>query len=206
MSVTGTLLMQQVAERIVARWLVRQGRLDVHATGGMRSLGGTSVDLTYAWQGGQRRIKVKPDPYYGTDPMKIADRELVFYRGDASAYAFEAVANAATREPGWIFESQADDLYYYYVALSQDEHEVGALVNEPDEVFFSELAVERDDLVILPMLEAREWFEANFERYTPRPVLVGGASAWYRLVPRIDIERAVTSIRNVGPIFMGLRS
>lgn len=204
MSINDAKLLQRVAERIIARWLVRQGRLDVHLTGGLQSLGGKAVDLTYAWQGGQHRIKIKADPYFGTDPRKIADRNLTYYRGDASAFAFEAVANAATREPGWMFESTAHEIYYYYLAISQPEEEVAALVSEPDEVFFSELAVDRDELVVLPVKETRQWFEENFERYTPRPVMSGGASAWYRLVPRSDIESAVPGIRSVGPIFSGL--
>lgn len=200
----GMRLLQQVAERVVVRWLVQQGKLDVHLTGGLSSLGGRAVDLTYAWQGGQHRVKVKPDPYFGTEPRKVGDRSLTFYRADASAFAFEAVANAATREPGWIFDSSADDLYYYYMAIAQAEDEVAALAGEPDEVFFSELAVDRDELVILPVQPTREWFETNYERYTPRPVMSTGVSAWYRMVPRADIERAVPGIRKIGPIFSAL--
>ncbi|MDZ4170011.1 MAG: hypothetical protein U1E26_10225 [Coriobacteriia bacterium] len=200
----GAQLLQRVSERVLVRWLTSQGRLDVHLTGGLESLGGRAVDLTYAWQGGQQRIKVKADPYFGTDARKIADRGLTFYRGDASAFAFEAVANAATREPGWMFETTANEIYYHYLAINQPEEEVAALLNEPDEVFFAELAVERDELVILPVKETRRWFETNYEQYTPRPVMSTGVSAWYRLVPRVEIERAVPGIRNVGPVFARL--
>lgn len=200
MSVTGMLLLQDAAERILVSWMTAQGRLDARTTDHMESLG-RGVDITYAWQGGQHRIKVKPDPYFGTDSAKINDRSLPFYRAEASAFAFEAVANAATREPGWMFDSSAVDLYYYFLALPQTEDEVRALMGEPDEVFFSELVVERDELVVLPMRGTRLWFEANFERYTPRPVMVGGASAWYRLVPRADIIGSVAGINSVGPVF-----
>lgn len=181
--------------------MVRLGRVDVESTGGKASFGGPGVDLMYAWQGTRMRIKVKPDPYYGVDPAKTRDRALGFYRSEESAFAFEAVANSATREPGWVFESSADELYYYFLAIAQHEEEIRALMAEPDEVFFSELAVDRDELVIMPMRETREWFEANFERFTPRPVVVGGASAWYRLVPRKEIESEVAGIRSAGPIF-----
>jgi len=58
--------------------------------------------------------------------------------------------------------------------------------------------------VVLPMRETRAWFEANHERYTPRPVLYGGGSGWYRLVPRKDIESAVPKIRSLGSIFSAL--
>jgi hypothetical protein len=194
-------LLQDVAERIIARWLVQQGRLDVALTHGRQSLGGRAVDLTYAWQGGQHRVKIKADPYFGSDPRRIADRALTFYRPDQRMFAFEAVANAATREPGWMFDTNAQDIYYYYVAIAQSEEEVAALAGEPDEVLFNELAVERDELVILPADATRTWFEANYERYTPRPVMSAGASAWYRLVPRSDIEGVVTGVRNAGPVF-----
>ncbi len=203
MSLTGMSLLQAVSERVLLRWMERQGRVDVQSTNGFRSLG-KAVDATYSWEGSRRRVKVKPDPYFGTDNALIADRALTYYRADSGAYAFEAVANTATREPGWIFDSEADDLYYYYVALSQTEDEVRALLGEPDEVFFSELAITRDELVVLPLRATREWFENNYEAYTPRPVMVGGASAWYRLVPRRDLERAVQGINMVGPVFRSL--
>lgn len=163
------------------------------------------MDLTASFQGTSVRIKVKPDPYFGTDPRVIADHSRTFYRADAAVYAFEAVANSATRQPGWVFESSAEELFYYYVALRQPEADVAALVSEPDEVFFRELEVERDELVILPMERTRVWFESAYEQYTPRPVMVGGASAWYRLVPRQDLEQAVSGIRRVGPVFSGIR-
>lgn len=201
---TGNDLLQATAERILASWLTNAGKLDVVRTGGREFLGGKSVDITYSWQGGRQRVKVKADPYIGTDPAKINDRDLPFYRSDAGIYAFEAVANSATREPGWIFNTEADELYYYYVAVAQTEDEVRALFAEPDEVFLSELRVDLDDLHILPMRETLEWFEANYEQYTPRPVMQGGFAAWYRLVPRADIMGAVGGIRDVGPVFATL--
>ena len=75
------------------------------------------------------------------DAGKIGDRSLAFYRPDTGSYAFEAVADAVTREPGWIIDSEADDLYYYYLALAQREAEVRALLRESDDVFFAENAV-----------------------------------------------------------------
>ncbi len=204
MKAAGPVLLQHVAERILSRWLQRQGKVEVHCTGGLHSFGGRSVDIVHAWQGAQWRIKVKPDPYFGTDPRRIADRALTFYRAATDAYAFEAVANAATREPGWMIESSADDLYYYRIVISQPEDEVAALFEEPDEVFFSELAVDADQLVVLPMRATAEWFERNFERYAPRPVVIEGPPAWFRLVPRSDIDAAVSGIKHVGPVMSTL--
>jgi hypothetical protein len=195
---------ERVAERIVARYLTSLGRADVQVVSGFESLGGRGVDVSYAWQSARRGVKVKADAYFGTDPVKIADRNLPFYRADMNCYAFEAVANAATREPGWIFESASEELYYYFLALGQAEDELKALLAESDDVLFSELKVERDNLVLLPMAPTRDWFEANYDRYTPRPVMAAGVSAWYRLVPRADIDSAVAGIKNIGPVFAAL--
>jgi len=198
------LVLQSVAERIVAAHLRAVGNDDVGIVSGFESFRSRSVDVTFARQGGVHQVKVKPDPYFGIDPAKIKNRALTFYRADAGSYAFEAVANAATRAPGWMFDSEADDLYYYYLALSQEEDELRALLGERDEVLFSELQVDRDELRILPMAETRVWFEQHFEEYPPRPVTLGNAAAWYRLVPKPDIERAVPRIRNVGSLVASL--
>jgi hypothetical protein len=199
-------LLQQVAERIIARYLINSGKLDVQIVSGFEAHSRRGVDITYAWQGGRRKIKLKADPYFGTDSSKIRDRSLTFYRPDTGAYAFEAVGNSATREPGWMLGSEADDLYYYYLTLGQEEEEVRALLAERDEVFFSEIAVERDDLLILPMAETRSWFEGHADSYPPRPVTVGGSSSWYRLVPRVDAQRQLEGVRIVGPVFSGVAS
>lgn len=204
MRMTGSVLLQRVAERILAEWLRRQGRLDVRATGNLASFGGHSVDLTYVANGVRRAVKVKPDTYFGTDQRHITDRSLAFYRAVSGAYAFETVANAATREPGWMVESSADELLYYFVAITQTEEEVAALLAESDDVFFSELAIERDELVVMPMGTTLAWFEKNAERYTPRPVTIEGAPAWYRIVPRDHIDGAVAGVRVIGPVLQTL--
>lgn len=198
------MLLQQVAERIVAAYLTSTGMADVAVVSHFDAFRKRSVDVTHAWQGGVRQIKIKPDPYFGNDSAKIKNRALTFYRAEAGNYAFEAVANSATRAPGWMFESAADDLYYYYLVLSQQEDEVRALLRESDDVFISELQVDRDELRILPMAETRIWFEQHFEEYPPRPVVLGSAAAWYRLVPKSDIERAIPRIRTVGSLSASL--
>lgn len=204
MTTGGMQLLQSVAERIIAAHLKQSGVHNVEVVSGFEALGGHGVDVIFSQDGERRQIKVKPDPYFGTDTAKVNDRARVFYRATADAYAFEAVANTATRAPGWIFSSPSDDIYYYRLALTQEEDEIKALLGEPDEVFFSELSVERDDLQIMDMAAVRSWFEDHFEDYTPRPVMLGGAAAWYRLVPRGDLERAVTGIRNAGSVFSRL--
>lgn len=197
-------LLQHVAHRIIVAWLETHGMTDIEAGGRLVSLTGKAVDIACTSRGTRHRIKLKPDAYFGTDAAKISDRALSFYRADAQAFGIETVANAFTKEPGWIFESQADSLYYYFLALSQDEEEIRALAAEPDQVFFSELAVDRDELVVVPMREMREWFEANQDRYAARPVSAGRTTSWFRLVPRADVQSAVPGINRVGPVFRGL--
>ncbi len=199
----GAVLLQAVAERIIVQLLRKSGHTDARPVAS-RPAGGAGVDLVYTSSGQRTRIKVKPDAYFGVDPAKVGDRALTFYRPDAGHYAFESISNNVTREPGWIFNSEADYLYYYYIALSQSESEVAALLSEPDAVFFGELKVERDQLHVILMKNIRRWFEQHYEEYTPRPVTIGDHSAWYRLIPRPDIEKEVQGINIVASVFAGL--
>lgn len=166
--------------------------------------GAEGIDLYYSAAGKRMGVKVKADSYYGVDPSKIADRDLVYYRMATDSYGLEMIADASTRQPGWVQRSRADELYYYSVALGQTEEEIAALMEEPDEVFFSELKVERDDLRVVPMTGLREWFDKSAERFTARPVVTDGRSAWYRIVPREAVDRAVAGVRDAGPVFASL--
>jgi hypothetical protein len=202
--VSGMALLQEAAGRIIGKHLLMRGATRAEVLRTADAAHGRDIDLVTIEGRSGRRIKVKADPYFGTDPRKIGDRALPFYRADEGCLAFEAVANSATREPGWTLVSEAQDLYYYYLALSQSEDEVRALLSEPDEVFFSELAVERDELLILPMDQLRTWFEAHYQDYAPRPVMSLGVASWHRLVPRADLERALGRISSAGAIFAKL--
>jgi hypothetical protein len=202
MRLSGGQLMQAIADRILISYLMTIGasgimRVDEQAD----PTRFTGVDLVYTTAGASHRVKVKPDSYFGTDPRKIADQSLVFYRSPASAYAFETISHHVTRDPGWIFNSVADELFYYFIAIAQPEEEVSALMDEPDEVFFSELAVERVELHVLPMAPLRAWFDQNNERYMPRPVTLGDYAAWYRIIPIRDIDGVVPGVELRGSIF-----
>ncbi|MDO8964241.1 MAG: hypothetical protein Q7W30_07100 [Coriobacteriia bacterium] len=204
MKLYGGKLLQSVAGRIIDAYLRSDGATTMLVTSDSDPLRASGVDLVYNRAGRAVSCKVKPDAYFGTDPRKIADQQLVFYRCLANSYAFETISHHLTREPGWMFNSNADELFYYFLALGQTEDEIGALMDEPDEVFFSELAVERDELHILPLEPLRDWFEANFERYTPRPVTLGDHSGWYRIIPISDIDPTVRDAAVRGPIFSRL--
>ncbi len=207
MPLIGALLLHAVAERILRKYLIQRGATDVRIVG---SLGNgaeeTGVDITYRLGGRQRTSKLKADAYFGEDGSKIEDRELVFYRPKTDFYAFETVSSQPERVPGWMFSSDADELMYYRVAIGQTEQEVRTLLGESDEVFFSELRVERDQLRVLPMNETREWFQRVYEEYAPRPVAIGERSAWFRLIPQAELDRAVPGVTVIDAVFEAVRA
>jgi hypothetical protein len=196
----GSALLHGVSLRILVRYLRDRGYGDVGVAGGILD-GAEGIDLFYSAAGRRTGIKVKADSYYGTDPAMIANRELVFYRTCTDSYGLETIADSNTRQPGWVQRSRADELYYYCIALGQTEDEVAALMEEPDGVFFGELKVERDNLRIVPMAGLRAWFDASADRFATRPVLTEGRSAWYRIVPRAEVDSAVAGVRDVGAVF-----
>lgn len=199
----GSQLLHGVAKRILLAYVRGRGFSDAALADDIRDEA-EGIDLTFITAGRRVGVKIKADSYYGVDPAKISDRDLVFYRAEGSTYGFEAIANAATRQPGWLQRSSADELYYYRLALSQTEEEVAALMEEPDGVFFTELKVDRDSLKILPMRALQGWFEVTGDRYMSRPVVTDGQAAWYRIVPQADVDSAIQGMRDVGPVFVSL--
>jgi hypothetical protein len=199
---TGAALLHHVSERIIRAYLLSEGMRDVESSSldGADDLG-DSVDLRYTKLGDVRRAAIKADPYYGRDPVKADERDLSFYRSDSGQYAFETIAHHVTREPGWLVRSDADELFYYLVAIEQPEDEVAALASEPDEVFFGELRVGRDSLSVMPMGDVRDWLASHEQATMSRPVRVGSHSAWFAIVSRDELEFGMDTIQTVGPIF-----
>jgi hypothetical protein len=204
MRLKGMTLLQAVSERIIRAYLASLPGVEVASSPNGHSAGEHGVDVTYIAQGDRRKVKVKPDVYFGSDHAKIADRSLSFYREDAGRCALQAVADSSTRAPGWIFASDADEIFYHYLAITQPEEQVSELMSASDEVFFSRLDVERDDLLVLPMAATRAWFAEQAERSPSRPVAHGDFSAWYRLIPRAEIEAGVGGAMDRGAIFGSL--
>lgn len=200
MALAGSTLLHEVAKRILGRYQERTGATDVLVTRALRdeALG---LDLQYTNGQERRSAKIKADSYFGVDPVKVADRSLPYYRAQTNSYGLESVANTETREPGWLSRSQADDLFYYRLVIAQPEDKVAELLDAPDATFFSELAVERDELRIIPMQALRKWFATAQDRYMPRPVMTDGRPAWYRIVSEKDLDAEVPGVRNVGSVY-----
>ena len=193
-------LFHSAAVRIVAHHLNTSGGRDVRVASEARSLG-SGVDIYYVWDGEVRTAKVKADPYCGTDPALVADLSLPFYRADVHSYALETISNAASRAPGWLFASDADEVLYLFLAVACTEEQVAAALAAPDDVFFARLVVERDELFSLPMLALRAWLTSSQEAYPARPVTAGRTASWVRLVPKEDVSASVTGVRAIGSIF-----
>ena len=200
MALTGSPLIHEVGKRVLGRYLGTAGARDVELSPAMRT-DGTGIDIRRIEGMTAVTAKVRVDYYFGHDQAKIANRDLTFYSTATASYALEAIADTATRAPGWVLTSLADQLLYYRIALPRPEAEIAALLESPDGVFFSELGVDRDELRIVPMRALRDWFERSNDRYTPRPVITGGRSAWYRIVPMAELDAAVPGVTVVGPIY-----
>lgn len=200
----GPALLQAVAERLIAAFLESKGHTDVRR---VESSGdaGRGIDITCVADAGIRRIKVKADAYCGHDPAKAADRSLGFYRPPTGSFALEAIADASARTPGWALDSEADDLYYYFLAVPFPEASVAELWRLSDIDFARALNIDDDELVVIPMGALSAWFSANLNRYQSRPVATGAGSGWYRLVPRLDIEAGVSGVRSLGSVANALR-
>jgi len=200
---TGSALIHEVGKRILRRHFENAGCRDVELTSASRT-DAAGIDMRRTEGVARVTAKIKIDYYCGVDPAKIANRDFVFYRSDTASYALESIADTATRAPGWVLSSMADQLLYYRIAIARPEAEISALLESPDGVFFSELGVERDDLRIVPMRELRTWFEQSMDRYTPRPVITAGRSSWHRIVPMAELEAAIRGVLAVGPVYSRL--
>ena len=146
-----------------------------------------------------RRIKVKADPYFGTDSRKIGDRGARRSTAPTTGcLAFEAIANTLDARARLDARLRGRGALLLLPRARQTQDEVRALLAEPDEVFFSELAVERDELLVLPMDKTRAWFEAHYQDYPPRPVMHDGGRVVVPARPRADVEKASAGISSVG--------
>ena len=83
-------------------------------------------------------------------------------------------------------------------ALGQTQDEVRALLSEPDEVFFSEIAVERDETA-----DPADGPDPRLVRGAPPGLLAAPrharrGGAWYRLMPRAESGEGARRLPSVG--------
>lgn len=188
--------------RAVALWARCQGAV-VQRADEDAEFRGMDVDLVVQRQGGRETVKVKTDSYYGTDQARILDHDLPYYRRRADDFALETISHHITREPGWMFNSIADRLWYYQAVLLNPKDELERALAYDDEEMVAALGIEADRLRILDLQLLRAWFEGEHMNYPPRPVQVGDHISWYRIIPESDVERAVGRVETIEGLFSG---
>lgn len=203
MGLTGAALTREIAKRVVGAYLSANGGVRIAFPAGDH-VTGDGVDIRYMLAGRPVAAKVQADCYFGTDPERAADRSLPMYRMESPTVALEETADVASKMPGWLYSSRADELLYYRMAIPRPEAEVAALLDSPDAVFFSELGTERDELRFIPLPALRSWFSRQAEQFTPRPVFAQGRMSWCRIVPISELESAVPGVRVVGSVYDSL--
>ncbi|HZY93748.1 MAG TPA: hypothetical protein VFE98_02675 [Candidatus Bathyarchaeia archaeon] len=133
-------------------------------------------------------IDVKVDSYYGSDPNRkirgLCNPDSGFilletisqlqYDRTKDPKSESLIPSGGRRDvPGWFFTGQADEIYYYYIALLNDERELNPIYAdyaklartntstlEIENKLLRSLRVERDLLVSFGMEEARKWYES----------------------------------------------
>ena len=88
MLLTGSPLIHEVGKRILGRYFESTGSREVEVAPAMR-VDGTGVDIRRMEGLNKVTAKVKVDYYFGSDPVKIANRDFTFYRTDTASYAIE---------------------------------------------------------------------------------------------------------------------
>src|SRR4029077_12685956 len=149
----------------------------------------------------KKTIDLKVDSYYGSDPTRKVRglcnpdsgfilletvSQLQYERSRTVSANGTLPVSQKADVPGWFFTSSADEVYYYFLALLNNETELNPLYaqyvelvkgNQPtDEVenrLLQELRVDRDLLVSFSLSEARAWYdnasETVFHGYAPAP-------------------------------------
>lgn len=170
--------LESIGLAVVKAWIRATDRTvaidDVHDNPAWFSKG---VDLVLKRPGGIESIDLKVDSYFGTDPAKKA-RGL--YNLDSGVLLIETTSQLRYDRadldrhpdvPGWFFTSQADTIYYYFVAIETPAATLKPILarreilknrNGAAELFERELIgalnIERDELLTYSLEKARKWY------------------------------------------------
>ena len=150
---------------------------------------------------GTLTLDVKVDSYYGSDPNR---RIRGLCNPDSGFILLETISQlqydrkpdverdghipvrAKADVPGWFFTGKAEEVYYYYLALLNEDHELNPIyaeyVNlaksnvstaEVESKMLRTLRVDRDLLVSFRLDETRKWYEtapaSAFQGFAPAP-------------------------------------
>lgn len=149
------------------------------------------IDLVLRYSDGTETVDLKVDSYYGTDPAKKARG---VYNLDSGVLLIETTSQLRydrTRlethpdVPGWFFTSQADRIFYYFVAIETPLSTIkatlarrqalegrGEVADLIDRELLGILNLERDELLSYRLKDAREWY-----RTAPEDAFEGWAGA-----------------------------
>ena len=160
------------------------------------------IDLiAHSAKSGKLTLDVKVDSYYGSDPNR---RVRGLCNPDSGFILFETISQlqydrkpnvepdghipVRTKRdvPGWFYTGKADEVYYYYLALLNDEGELNPIyaeyvslaksnssTTEVENKMLRTLRVDRDLLVSFRLDETRRWYEtapaSAFQGFAPAP-------------------------------------
>lgn len=196
----GTDAFAEFGLRAVALWAQRGGAT-VRRVDSLQEYSRQGIDLLVERGGSGQKIKVRTDSYYGTNESAIDDHDLPFYRRRADDLALETISHHITREPGWMFNSEADQLWYYQAVLMNTREELERALSLEDGAMIAEVDIEADRLRTIPMPPLRAWFDGAHVNYPPRPVQTGDHLAWFRIIPEADAKKAVGTVETQSKLF-----
>jgi hypothetical protein len=167
-------------------------------------------------------IDLKVDSYIGSDPSRKI-RGLC--NPDSRMILIETLSQlqydrTKSDVKGWFFTSEADEIFYYYLALLNDEAELTRVYSEYREAakqgaktatienrLISSLKVDNDLLVSYSLSEARKWYECVGSRLpvswsgAPNPTYVTVS----RRIPREMFLAPRGPGRNMGRVYPKIR-
>ena len=150
---------------------------------------------------GRLSIDVKVDSYYGSDPKRrirgICNpdsgfilletiSQLQYHRERTATSDGSIPVRGKADVPGWFFTGSANEVYYYFLAILNEESELNPIyaeyaslakskspTTEVENRLIHSLKVDRDLLVTFGLGDARKWYESApasaFEGFAPAP-------------------------------------
>jgi hypothetical protein len=205
---------------VVKRYLELNATVqDVHADPRYFSKG---VDLVV--QGTREfSIDLKIDSYIGTDPNRKIRGQC---NPNSGVILLETISQLQynrnrTDVSGWFYTSEADEIYYYYLALLNEPGQLNEIYNEykdcvksgretetAEDRLIKSIEVDNDLLVTYALKEARVWLKANLGKLD---VSYSGATNPTYVTVSLRVPRAIFlepngPARSLGRIYPKVRS